>query len=356
MDFTFRQAKRSNAKPLIGIYAQSGAGKTKSALLLARGFVGPNGRIGMIETEAGRGEIFQGEPGVGSYEVLSLRDDFSPENFGKAISAAERHKLDALIIDSASHEWESTGGVLDMADKNPGRGVLKWQKPKMDHTKHFMLKLLATPIPLVIVCMRAKYPMEQRPDPKKNGEMEWVRSTQLEPKQSDDILFEMLTHFWIDHEHKIHVTRYARDDMKPVLPEGSIITNQTGERLAAWARGEQVDQNPPADRNSATGGASRTAPDVDQRREDTPQTDWITYANRQLARCTELDHVQKVAEKISNGIGHGADPELQHALTALVERRRVELAPKDAERADSPGPRSDEPPPPQSAEPEWDDD
>jgi hypothetical protein len=37
MTYSFRPAKRSEAKPLIGLYAESGAGKTYSALLLARG-------------------------------------------------------------------------------------------------------------------------------------------------------------------------------------------------------------------------------------------------------------------------------------------------------------------------------
>src|SRR5215472_5863573 len=54
----FRPATRAEAKPLIGLYSESGCGKTWSALLLARGFAGPLGRIGMIETEAGRGEAY----------------------------------------------------------------------------------------------------------------------------------------------------------------------------------------------------------------------------------------------------------------------------------------------------------
>jgi hypothetical protein len=40
----FRPATRTEAKPLIGLYAESGNGKTWSALLLARGFVGPPAR------------------------------------------------------------------------------------------------------------------------------------------------------------------------------------------------------------------------------------------------------------------------------------------------------------------------
>jgi hypothetical protein len=42
------------------------------------------------------------------------------------------------------------------------KGVLVWQQPKIKHQRHFMLRLMQTPIPLVIVCMRAKYPMEKK--------------------------------------------------------------------------------------------------------------------------------------------------------------------------------------------------
>ena len=238
MTFSFRPALRSHAKPLIGLYAESGAGKTLSALYLARGFVGAKGLIGMIETEAGRGEAYASMI-PGGYQVLPMRDDFSSENYGKAITAAEQAKLGALIIDSASHEWEATGGVLDMAAKNQAagkKGVLVWQQPKMLHSRHFMLRLLGTSIPLVIVCMRAKYPMREIKKP--NGEKEWVRSDRLEPKQADDILFEMATHGWIDHGHKLHVTRYQLPELREIIRDGEPISIETGARLALWSTGE----------------------------------------------------------------------------------------------------------------------
>ena len=114
----FRPASRSEAKPIIGLYSESGCGKTWSSLLLARGFVGPKGKIGMIETEGGRGEAYIGREPVGEYLVRPIRGNFSPMEYGQAISEAESANLDALIIDSASHEWEGAGGVLAMAAEN----------------------------------------------------------------------------------------------------------------------------------------------------------------------------------------------------------------------------------------------
>src|SRR3954463_6237227 len=113
-----RPAIASEARPLIGLYAQSGCGKTFSSLLLAKGFVGGDmSSVCMIETESGRGEAFARDPVVGGYNVISLRDDFGPKQFGAAIAEAERAGAEALIVDSCSHEWSGLGGVLAMADK-----------------------------------------------------------------------------------------------------------------------------------------------------------------------------------------------------------------------------------------------
>lgn len=237
MSYVIRPAQRSESKPLIGLYARSGCGKTWSALMLARGFVGPTGRIVMIETEGGRGEAFC-DLLPGGYDVCPIRGSFSPKAYGEALTAVETNAPDALIIDSASHEWEGADGVLAMAAKNQAagkHGPLIWQEPKMEHQRHFMLRLMATPIPLVVVCMRAKYPMEEKP--KQGGGKEWIRSTELEPKQSEDILFEMFVHGWIDAAHKFHGTKYTRDDFKAIIHDDEPITYGTGERLAAWACG-----------------------------------------------------------------------------------------------------------------------
>lgn len=249
----FRPARKSEAKPIVGLYAESGNGKTWSALLLARGYAGPAGKIGMIETEGGRGEAYVGRVPVGDYLVRPIRGNFSPEEYGKAISDAEKENLDVLIIDSASHEWEGEGGVLAMAAANDAagkKGVLVWQQPKILHQRHFMLRLMQTPIPLVIVCMRAKYPMEQKGSA-------WARSNVLEPKQAADVLFEMFVHGWIDDTHKLHVTKHTLPELAKVIIDNEPVSIETGQRLAAWARGT----NSPGNAATAT-AASPKAPEA----------------------------------------------------------------------------------------------
>lgn len=237
MSFHLRPAITTEAKPLIGLYSESGNGKTKSALLLAKGFSPDMAKVAMIETESGRGEVYAGDPTVGGYQVLSIRESFSPREYHAALAEVEKAGMRVVIIDSASHEWEGAGGVLGMAAKNQGegkKGVLVWQQPKMDHQREFVLPLLQTPISLVIVCMRAKYPMKETV---KDGKKDWIRSEILEPKQSEDILYEMMVHGWIDSQHRLHVTKYTTDDFKAIFVDNYPVTVDTGKRLAQWAAG-----------------------------------------------------------------------------------------------------------------------
>lgn len=254
MTITFRKAVASEAKPLIGLYAESGRGKTYGSLLIARGFVTDMSEVIMIETEAGRGEAHASDPVLGGYNVIPLRKDFSPKVYGEAISVAEDAGAKVLIIDSASHEWEGVGGVLAMAEAlRPTAGAKgMWRAPKLEHSREFMLRMTQTPIPVVICNMRARYPMFEvtqadldsweragRPGkPPKVGD--WARSWQLEPKQSDDILSEMFVHGWIDQEHRFHLTKDTMPAMRHVFIDGEPLTIETGKRLAAWAAGREV--------------------------------------------------------------------------------------------------------------------
>jgi hypothetical protein len=300
----FRLAERSQAKPLIGMYSESDCGKTKSALLLARGFVGPAGRIGMIETEAGRGEVYVGEPPIGDYMVRPIRGDFSPAEYGKAITEAEQAKLDALIIDSASHSWEGAGGVLSMAADAQARGmkgVLVWQKPKMEHQRHFMLRFMQTPIPLVILCMRAKYPMVERLNRK--GEKEWTRSEVLEPKQADDILFEMMVHGWIDKEHRWHGTKYTVPALRDAIRDNEPVTIESGKRLAAWSS---------ARASSAPSAATPAAPPAEAQQAPTPQAEGADGADLSSPVVEESGTAAAdTSVRAGAGDGQGYDAKLQ---------------------------------------------
>lgn len=238
MTFQFRPAVRSNTIPLIGLYGQSGCGKTYSALLVARGMVGETGRIGMIDTETGRGSLYADQI-PGGYEVGEL-DQFAPANYIEAINAFEQAGVDIIIIDSASHEWEGVGGVRDMAAAHEARsgktGLHNWIKPKAEHAK-FVQKLLRTKVP-VIVCLRAKFKTKQV---KIKGKTEVIKDDFTTSIQDSDFIFEMTAHMEVLPDHSIHLTKCSHPDLEKCFSNKKPLTIETGVRIAEWAKGTAID-------------------------------------------------------------------------------------------------------------------
>lgn len=256
MTYSFRPAQRTDSKPLIGLYGQSGCGKTYSALLLARGLVGPKGKIAMIDTESGRGSLYA-DVIPGGYDTLDLGEPFSPDRYIGAMDAALKHGADIVIFDSGSHEWEGIGGVIDMAgeiEQRTGKpGLHCWKEPKLKHQR-FMLKLLQAPIP-VICCLRAKFKSRQGRNPK-TGKTEIVKDEHTTPVQAEDFIYEMMVHAEILQDHTLRVTKCSHPDLVNVFEDGQKISIKTGEALAEWAKGGEKRPAPKADGHSLEDQAS----------------------------------------------------------------------------------------------------
>jgi hypothetical protein len=235
----FRPATRSRRRPLIGLYGLSGSGKTLSALLLARGLVGPTGKIAMIDTETGRGSDYE-DVIPGGYDVLDLDEPFSPQHYIEAIDALVEAKPAVGIIDSVSHEWEGTGGVTEMATEIEIRsgksGLHCWKEPKMQHAR-MMLKLLRTPMP-VICCLRAKRKSRQVKDEK--GKTVIVKDEFATPKQDGDFIFEMTVHAEVMPDHTLRVTKLGHPALAEIFKTGEMVTIETGQKLARWCAGKEV--------------------------------------------------------------------------------------------------------------------
>lgn len=232
MTMQLRPATRKSSNPLIGLYGESGCGKTYSGLMLARGMVGPSGKIAMIDTESGRGELYS-DVIPGGYDVLPLGEPFSPARYVEAVKAVEAAGANICLIDSASHEWEGIGGVLDMAhdiEERTGKpGLHCWKQPKLDHAK-FMLKMLSAGIP-IIVCLRAHYKSRQVKD---GGRTVIVKDDYTSPIQSEAFIYEMTAHAEILHDHSIRLTKCSHPDLRKCFPERGPITVQHGEAIARW--------------------------------------------------------------------------------------------------------------------------
>ena len=106
MTFQFRPARREQAPLLIGVAGPSGAGKTASALKLARGIVGGDEGIYLVDTEASRAKHYacaEGEepaPFRFKFSHCDLTAPFSPDRYLEAITAAVSSGARVVIVDS----------------------------------------------------------------------------------------------------------------------------------------------------------------------------------------------------------------------------------------------------------------
>ncbi len=123
MTFQFQPAVRVRVPLVIGIAGASGAGKTMSALRLARGLAGGDDhKIGVLDTEGGRALHYapapHEQPGgpLFGFQHGDIKPDFTPETYADAIAAADAAGFEVIVLDSFSHEWDGVGGLHDIHD------------------------------------------------------------------------------------------------------------------------------------------------------------------------------------------------------------------------------------------------
>lgn len=233
-EFKVKTAVRKAIPLLLGLYGQSGGGKTLSALKIARGLVGPQGRIGLIDTENGRGSMYADDPEIGGYGVIDMAEPFSPPRFAEAVKALENANCDAIIIDSFSHEWEGPGGVLSMVGEKTG--LHHWIGPKKAH-KAMLQRILRSPAH-VIFCMRGKPELLQT---KVGGRTEITRGDVI-PIQEANLIYEMTVHLRMIGDGLYQATKCPAPlrsvfNVNPQTGVGGPLSVPMGAKVGAWING-----------------------------------------------------------------------------------------------------------------------
>ncbi len=234
-EIKIRKAERAQSKLRIGLAGPSGAGKTMSALKLARGIVGPEGKILMIDTERGSGDLYAH---LTEYDIISLQPPYAPKKYVEAIEAGEDAGYDAIIIDSLSHAWSDEGGLLDQADKlsSGGNRFTVWASLTPQHRNLVNGMLNSDAHIIATVRSKQEYAME---NDAKTGRAS-VRKLGMAPVQRDGMEYEFTTMFDIEQNHSAHASKDRTDLFKE---EVFIITENTGERLISWLKeGKEEDK------------------------------------------------------------------------------------------------------------------
>lgn len=241
MEGKIHLAERRAVPGLIGMAGPSGSGKTFSALLLAAGMCTKGKRIGLIDTEKGRGEHYADNPIIKAnlpegYDVLQLEEPFSPDRYYEAIQSFHKKGIyDVVIIDSTTHEWDGFGGCADIAENNKLGGTANWAMAKKEH-KRFMRKALTMPF-TVIFCIRAQ---EKTAVNRVNGKMVFT-DLGMQPVQEKNFKYEMLIACMLDPYTKFPIAdndfHKVPDDLRELFQPGRYITREDGIKLKKWIDG-----------------------------------------------------------------------------------------------------------------------
>ena len=238
--FEIKKAERKGVCVAISLAGESGSGKTYSALRIARGLVGPNGKIGVIDTEQKRASLYA--DCFGGFDVIDLEPPFSPERYAEAIDTFKRAGYNAVVIDSMSHEWESEGGILDMAAKNEEKAGGKksigaWREPKAKH-RALMNKIVNAGMH-IILCYRVKYEMVEQIV---NGKKTMIKSTEPTIVQEPNSLYDITCEVILDQK-KVKAITKCPEGIEFCFKPNHQLTEQDGADVIEWVSSRQRDKD-----------------------------------------------------------------------------------------------------------------
>jgi hypothetical protein len=239
MALELRKAIREKLKARIGICGASGSGKTYSSLRIAYGLCGDWSKIAVIDTENRRSEHYvntnQHGIEIGEFNVVALEPPFIPKRYIEAINLCEAAGMEVIIIDSLSHAWGGTGGMLEIKDKL-GSGFDAWRKLSPIHNE-LIDKILRCKTHLV-TAVRAKteYLVENV-----NGK-NVPRKIGTKPEFRDGLEFEMTLFLDVSPEHTCSA---SKDDSGIFGLIPFTATEESGKNFLAWLNtGKEPESKP----------------------------------------------------------------------------------------------------------------
>lgn len=327
-----KKATRQLAHVRIALVGPSGSGKTFTSLRIARGLVGPGGRICVIDTERGSASLYANEPDIaGEYDVLELTDQFSPDVYVKAIKTVTGAGYDVCVIDSLTHAWAGAGGALEMADdvakrSRSGNSFTAWREVTPAHNA--LVDTILQAGCHVIVTMRVKTEWVLEKDEKTGKQA--PRKIGLAPIQRAGMEYEFDLVGDLDPEHNLVVSKSrcrALTDRVIRRPDGEIAA-----ALRDWlSSGAPVEATAPEEAPTPEAPAP-PAPQTEQRAHRSPApagaeakvlAAYTDQARELIARLTFPPQAFGESIRVRYGVRKFADLDVTTASQALHELRAV---------------------------------
>jgi hypothetical protein len=217
-----QKAQRHQVKLRLGLSGASGFGKSYSALLLAYGITEDWTKIAVIDTENNSASLYSH---LGDFNVVSLSQPFSPERYIEAIKLCEKEKMEVIIIDSISQEWQGKGGCLQIHEQLGGR-FQDWAKITPRHTA-FIDAILQSNCH-IITTVRKK--MDYSMDRDSNGKTKVIKHG-LKDITREGFSYELTVDFELINEN--HMAK-ATKDRTNLFSQEFVITKGVGKKLINW--------------------------------------------------------------------------------------------------------------------------
>ena len=218
-----KKATRKQVKLRLNISAPSGAGKTYSALRMAKGLVNDWDKVAVIDTENGSASLYSH---LGDFNTIDLTPPFTPEKYIEAINTCVNAGMEAIIIDSSTHEWACLIEENELLAQSKFRGNAwsAWSQTTPRHDK-FINAVLHCPVH-VITCTRSKMETVMGDDKK-------VKKVGMKDVQREGWEYELTISLNIDRDTHLAIPSKDRTN----LFEGKnpfLITEETGKEIADW--------------------------------------------------------------------------------------------------------------------------
>ncbi len=225
-----KKSKKQNVKLRLGISGASGFGKTHSALLLAYGMTKDWTKIAVIDTENSSASLYSD---LGEFNVLDLQAPFSPERYIQAITVCEKAGIEVCIIDSITHEWNGTGGCLQIHEQLGGR-FQDWGKVTPRH-QAFIDKILQSTCHIITTTRRK---IDYSLDVGSNGRTKVIKHGTKEITR-EGFEYELTVNFELINDKHLAKASKDRTGLFMNKPE-FIISSKTGERLLKWCNSKPI--------------------------------------------------------------------------------------------------------------------
>ncbi len=306
-NFVAKPAVREQVPILIGLVGPSSSGKTFSALRLAMGIQAVSGgSIFGIDTEARRMLHYADKF---KFQHVEFKEPFGSLRYLEALQYCVGEGAGVIIVDSMSHEHESVGGMIDFQEKELERlckgddgkrekmKMLAWSKPKA-HRRTLINGILRLNCNFIF-CFRAKHISKPV---KKNGKTEVVDQGFV-PIAGEDFVYEQTACCflppksggvpnWNPENPGEQMMAKLPEQFRGILDTGNPLDEDTGRRLAEWAKGGAPVDPLPAGREAASRGEAAL------------KTWWESLNNVQRAALKKVlkDELKPLAQQVDQGI------------------------------------------------------